>query len=192
MTGTSSASKLRFRVGVCTTAILVVHICLAATASFNNTVATNNPLLKVYRQLVVLGPFFAESRIKHSHFFSVQFFRHGEWSETIQPANENFEYYTEYPGRVDKTALIAYEKYLTSQVGELSKTRNMAEVQRSRSFRELATFVSEEYDGANDVPADSIRLVYGLKEYLPKSKSYRPDTLFAHTFNPAAVVDASN
>jgi hypothetical protein len=166
--------------------ILTVHICLALLAYVHQS-RVANPVIKAYRQLVVLGPFFAESRIRHSHFFSVQFFRDGKWSERHQPAREHFNAYAQSPWRFDKLGLIGYEKYLTGEVGKRARSKSLSDAKNPKDFRELAAFVLGEYGGGE---ADSVKLVYGLNEYLPHLKVYRPDTVFMHTYNPYTIGSA--
>ena len=181
----SSTNTLRFRIGVASIVILLVHICLAAAAFFN--LGESNSIVRVYRQLVLLGPFFAESRIKHSHFLAVQFLYDGKWTEVIKPSKANFAAYANAPWRIDKMSLVAYERYLGNAVSELSKEKSSEEIQHSKAFRELSMFLVGEYSGDRTLPPDSVKLIYGLHEYIPALRSYKADTLFVHTYHPETI-----
>jgi len=179
-----SNSKFHYRVGVAALIILFIHLCLA-TAAFLNPGAVN-PVIKVYRQLILLGPFFTESRIRHSHFLSFQLLKDGKWSEVVEPSKAHFASYANAPWRTDKTALIAYERYLANAVSDLKERKSPEEIQRSKAFRELSAFLIGEYNGDKDLP-DSVKLIYGLYEYIPADRKYNEDTLFVYTYNPEAI-----
>lgn len=181
---TPSTNKFRVSVGIAAVMILSIHICLATAAFFD--LGATNPVIKAYRQLILLGPFFSESRIKHSHFLSFQFSYGGKWSEVIEPLKTHFAEYANAPWRMNKTAFIAYERFLANAVSDLQKIKSPDQIQRSKAFRELSAFVIGEY-ARDHMPPDSVKLVYGLYEYLPADRTYKEDTLFVYKFNPEAI-----
>jgi hypothetical protein len=149
---------------------------------------SRNRVITVYRQLFVLGPFFSESRIKSSHYFSVRHKTEGKWSPPREFVNENFLAFAKRPLRFDRLPYNDYEKRLSYTVGELAKTKNFEEVKKSSSFRELNAFILKEY---LKVSVDSITLLYGLETYNPESKTFKLDTVFNFTYNPNTVGSAS-
>lgn len=175
----------QFRVGLIAALIITLHIGLCLYVSFVPYHALpRKKILAVYRQLVVLGPFFTESRINYSHHFSVRYKRHNGWSSARQFGKEHFEHYRNNPIRWDKLAYIGYENQLTFDLGAFAKGSPFETVQKSSAFRELNEFVMQELIKES---VDSVQLIYGLNYFYPESKSSRMDTVFAYTYNPNVI-----
>ncbi len=144
-------------------------------------------IITLYKQLVVVGPFFTESRIKTSHYLAVSYKRDGKWSTPREYGKEYFLHYTRRPWRFDKLPYNDYEKRLSYEVGQFSGLKTFEKIKANSSFRELNNFVLKEYINA---PVDSLTLTYALNEYIPEIKSYNLDTVFTYTYNPTTVEDA--
>lgn len=169
--------------------IIMLHVALCLYVFIAPDQALpRNKLIDVYRQLVVLGPFFTDSGIKYSHYFIVRFKRNdGSWSPPHQFGKEHFAGYCNNPLRWDKLSYVGYERQMTSAVATLAKNSPFEIVQRSSAFRELNEFVTQELITE---PVDSVQLIYGLDYFRPESKSYWLDTVFAYTYNPNFVAKA--
>lgn len=140
--------------------------------------------MNLYRQLVILGPFFAESRITYSHFLSVEFKANDTWSPPRQIGKEHFLAYVENPWQFNKLSYLGYERYLVTSVASLGTNRPFEEVQQGVAFRELNEVLMTEFIKTS---VDSIRIVYGLNHYTPATGSYALDTVFIHTYNPDTI-----
>lgn len=141
----------------------------------------------MYNRLVLIGPFFQESRIKTSPHLYVSYYDNNLWTPPRDYALENFSFYSGHPWRYGKLRMNYYDRYISNKVGQLNETMQLSDVKDSQAFRELHQFVMEEYLKR---PVDSIALVYGLNHYVPQTNSTRFDTTFAYTYNPAEIAPA--
>jgi len=144
----------------------------------------SNRLSSLYSRLILLGPFFVESRIKSSPHLYVRYNVNSAWSPFTDYAIENFRFYYEHPWRYDKLHFNDFERYISYQVGKQSKSKQFEQIKNSRVFRELNQLVLQELIRK---PVDSVTLVYGFNLYLPESKTFRFDTIFKYTYNPKAI-----
>jgi hypothetical protein len=178
-------SSLRWRIAIVSLVVVFVHVVLCLCVIF--IPATNLPKNKVitlYRQLFVLGPFFADSRIKSSHHLSVRYKSKDGWSAPREFANENFLAFSKLPLRFDRLPFNDYEKRLSYSVGELAQHKSFEAVKKSAAFRELNEFILQEYIG---VPVDSINMIYGWQQYDPRSEKFQLDTVFNYTYNTSTI-----
>ena len=168
----------------------MLHVVLALYVVFaRKDLPRHSKIIKLYKQLFVIGPFFTESRIKTSHYLAVRYKQQGTWSMSREYGKEYFLLYAQKPWRFDKLPYHDYEKRLCYEVGRSSENKTFEQVKRNSSFRELNDFLLTEYV---NVPVDSLSLTYGLNEYIPKIKSYSLDTVFNYTYNPNTLDEARN
>jgi hypothetical protein len=146
-----------------------------------------NPLTSLYAKVVLLGPFFEESRIKTTPHLLVSFKTDGQWSGIHNLAEENFAEYTRNPLRYQKLRYCDYERFLSRQLSQQIGYREFNEVKDLRIFRELNQYLLQERIG---IPIDSLHIVYGLNTYDPVNAISTMDTLFTYTYNPNAVAHA--
>jgi len=175
----------QLRVGLIALAIISIHIAISLyvlVVPFQ--FQPKHKLVSVYRQLVVLGPFFTESRIKHSHFLSFRYKQHQGWSVTREFTKEQFYAYFNSPWRIDKLSYINYERQLGFAIGAVAARVPFENVKTNSSFRELNEFLVQEIIKA---PVDSIQIIYGLDQFIPDTKSYSLDTVFVYTYNPNLI-----
>jgi hypothetical protein len=177
--------SIQYRIGLTAGLIILLHIAFSVFIVFAPpSLQGNNKLWKIYRQLVILGPFFDEARIKYSSHLSLRYFADGQWSGMRMLTGEQFATFVKYPWKVDRLSSIAYERHLAYIIGNMAAHQPFSKVQHSASFRELNAFLMEE---AIEPAVDSVALVYGLHYYIPENKSYRQDTVFAYTYSPGSI-----
>jgi hypothetical protein len=178
-------NKKRYQIGVIALSIIVLHIGLAFLAIAFGDRFIHNPVVKIYRQLVVLGPFFTESRIQDSHCLSITYKQNDTtWSSPRVLSKESFSMYSEKPGQLNRLAYLGYERYLIHSISQSLTQHSIEKVHNSSPFRELNGFLLAEIV---KVPVDSMRLVYTLNHYIPDTKSYVTDTVFVHSYNPGSI-----
>ncbi len=182
-----SQSK-QFRIGLIALVIVAFHILLSLIVFFVPAqVLPHNKVITLYRQLVLLGPFFTESRIKYSHHLSVQYKKNDVWSEPREFGKKRFSEYIDRPWQVQNLAYIGYEKMLAAEIARVAEKHPVELVLRSSSFREMNSFLTKEMI---KFPVDSMRILYGLDHYNLQQKSFLLDTLFAFTYNPSSIGNA--
>src|SRR5215204_1158339 len=98
-------------------------------------------MVGVFRQLVLLGPFFTESRIKSTRYLSIRYKKDGTWSSLRNLSQEHFEAYRARPWRWDNLAYIGYETDLALTLGRVAKDRTLDAIKNSSSFQELNGFL---------------------------------------------------
>ena len=170
------------RIGSIALVIVLFHMILGLYVAFvPDQFLSSNKLTNAYRRLVVLGPFFTDSRIKQSQFLSVRYLQHHTWSTFRVFGKEHFASYYRRPWQYSNLAYIGYERQLAHSVATEAKSKPFESVRKSVVFRELNEFLVEELIKKQ---VDSIQLVCGWDYYDPSAKSYLPDTLFVYTYNP--------
>ena len=177
----------RYRIGLIALTIILLHVVLSlyffvAPAQFR----VRHKIVNVYRQLVLLGPFFTESRIHSTHYLSFRYKRENNWSTFRNLGREQFVSYQENPWRWDKLSQIGYQRHLAYTIGELATRQSFEAIKRNSAFRELNGFL---HAGFIPVAADSIQIVGSMESYIPKSRAYRQDTVFMFTYNPSSIGD---
>jgi len=173
------------RIGFFILTILIVHVALCLYVILvPEKMMLQNKAVKIYKQLMILGPFFTESRIKSSHYLSVRYKKNGTWSSPREYAKENFLFYCENPWRYDRLPYGDYEKRLSYTVGKLAEKQPLDLVKKSSSFRELNEFILQENIHEK---VDSIHLIYGLNQYHPDKGIYTLDTIFNWMYNPNSI-----
>ena len=190
MNDPTSDTSFNKKIGATACVILLLHILLSIFAVTAPKQWVNaNPLTGLYDKLILLGPFFHESRIKSSPHLYVSYQIHNSWSPARDYGVENFALYRERPWRFDKLHSNDFERYISYQVGSQDKSRHFQEVSASKAFRELNQFVLQELI---QQPVDSVTLVYGVNTYLPESRTFRFDTILNYSYNPGAIAPAKH
>ena len=173
------------RIGLMTLVIVALHVAVGLYFFFTpRKLQPQNRVASLYRQLVLLGPFFTESRINYSPYFSIRYKSQGTWSEAREPGRESFSSYLNEPWQVRHLAYIVYEKQLTAELGSISKTGSFENLKKSATFREFNDFMLGEIMKS---PADSIHVVYGLHYLSKNAHEAALDTIFNITYNPLSI-----
>ena len=141
----------------------------------------------MYRQLVLLGPFFTESRIKSTRYLSIRYKHDNAWSSFRNLSQEHFSAYRASPWRWDKLAYIGYETDLALTLGPVAKGRPLDAIKNSSSFQELNGFLMQEFIPAH---VDSVQVIGHGITYVPTSQTFLSDTTFVFTYNPHTIVEA--
>jgi len=177
--------SLRRRIGIAAAAIALLHVVLSITFLLSPKEAQQSSMIRLmYNQLLLIGPFFNESRIKTSPQLYVRYYENNQWTPVRDVAAENHAYFLRHPWRYDRLRINYFERYMTRRVGQWNSRSDVESVKESRSFRELNQFVLQEYIQR---PIDSLSLVYGVSQYYPETNSIRFDTTFAYTFKPSEI-----
>lgn len=175
----------RKRIGGVAVIILSFHIFLSLLVlGMPRAIVQSHPVAALYNQLILVGPFFQEDRLKNSAHLYVSYKVNDQWSPFTDHAQRQLEVYRKYPWRYESLHVGDLERYLSRQVGHSQGSATIDAVQRSRAFRELNQFVVEELV---PMPVDSIWLLYGTNLYLPKSHTVRFDTIFTQRYNPSHI-----
>jgi hypothetical protein len=177
--------SLRKRIGLAATVVVALHIVLSLVFTLTPNAAQHAGLVGLmYKRLMLIGPFFNESRIKTSPHLYIRTYENGRWSSARDFANENYVFFQSHPWRQDMLRMNYFERYISKKVGQRNKPLELGELNESGSFRELNQFVLREY-----IPhsIDSISLVYGLNRYFPETNTSGFDTTFVYTYNPAEI-----
>ena len=165
--------------------IALVHIVLCCIFMLTPKSAIPSGVVGLtYTRLMLIGPFFHESKITTSPHLYVRYYKNNQWSSSKDVATENRLYFHSHPLRYDRIRLNDFERYISHQVGLLSSADDFESVKGLRVFRELNQFVLQEYIKQ---PIDSLSLVYGVNRYFPATGTTRFDTTFAFTFDPAEI-----
>lgn len=180
--------RLKSRIGLVAVIVVMLHIAIASIVVFSPQGSLRGyKIITVYKQLIVVGPFFTESRIKTSHYLAVRYKREGNWSSEREYGKEYFLSYTRRPWRFDKLSYNDYEKRLCYEVGKFSENKTFEQVKSNSDFLELNNFLLNEYI---KMPVDSLSITYALNEYIPKINSHNLDTVFRYTYNPNTLDEA--
>ena len=179
--------KKQYRIGLIVLVIISLHIVLClyfvfAPAQFR----VRNRAVNVYRQLIVLGPFFTESKIKSTHYLLLRYKRNGVWSDSRNLSREHLLVYRSNPLRWDMLSKIGYETHLAYAMSDLAKAKPFETTKKSAVFQELNGFLMQEFI---PVTVDSVHLVGQLETYVPTTRNYLLDTTFVVTYNPTSIDD---
>jgi hypothetical protein len=180
--------KKQFRIGLITLAIISLHIILClyflfAPAQFR----VRNRMVNLYGQLMLLGPFFTESKIKSTIYLSLRHKQNGVWSASRNLSREHLAVYRNNPWRWDMLSQIGYETHLTFSISDLAKGKSFEAIKNGSTFQELNGFLMQEFI---PTPVDSVQIIGQMENYIPKSRNYLLDTTFVFTYNPASIGDA--
>ena len=174
-------ASFKKKVGIGALILVVLHILLAVSTILSPKQSLKlNVVASIYNQLILLGPFFQESRIKASPRLYVSYNKKGVWSSYRNYGEENFLSYQGNMWNYYRLHLSDYERYISNQIGSQKNTNDFEHVKNSRAFRELNQYVIREI---LEEPVDSVRLLYGVNSYLPESKISRFDTIFSYRYN---------
>ena len=177
--------SLRRRIGIAAAAIALLHVLLSIIFLLSPKAAQHSSMIRLtYNRLLLIGPFFNESRIKTSPHLYVRYYENNQWTPVRDIASENHAFFLSHPWRYDRLRINYFERYITRQVGQLNSRSDVEVVKESRAFRELNQFVLREYIQR---PIDSLSLIYGVNQYCPETNSTRFDTTFAYTFKPSEI-----
>ena len=182
-------ASFKKKVGIGALIIVLMHILLAVfTVLIPQDRIKSNIVASFYNQLVLLGPFFQESRIKASPHLFVSYKRKDVWNPYRDYASENFLIYKQNLWNYYRLHKSDFQRYIANEVGQ-QKMKGFDEVIKSRGFRELNQHITGELIGE---PVDSLKLLYGVNTYFPDSKTSRFDTIFYYTYNPNQVAGFKN
>ena len=170
--------------GIAAVLVVFLHILFSIFVLLTPGKHNAKSLGKLYNQLVLLGPFFTESRIKTSPHLYISFKVKDTWSPFVDHGLANFKSYCQHPWRYGKLHYGDFERYISLQIGEQIRHKEFKGMGSSRAFRELNQFIVQEVISRQ---VDSVSLVYGLNVYLPETKTVRFDTVFKYTYNPSAI-----
>ena len=174
----------QFRIGLIALVIISLHIVLCLYLLFSPAqFRVQTGLATVYRQLVLLGPFFAESRIKSTRYLSIRY-KQDTWSSFRNLSQEHFAAYRASPWRWDHLANIGYETDLAYTLATVAKGRPFDAIKGSSAFQELNGFLIHEFI---PMPVDSVQIIGHGITYVPTSQTYLSDTTFVFTYNPHAI-----
>jgi hypothetical protein len=178
-------NRYRLLAGRIALSVITLHVVICIFLFFLPTryLSQNSPA-RLYKSLVLLGPFFTESRIKDSPRLSIRIKNVEGWSEARELTQEHFSEYAGLPWRYDHLARISYERYLGQAVGSMFKHQTFEKIKEGASFRELNAYLMREVIKEK---VDSIEVVYGSNLYIPASRTFRLDTIFASTYNPLSI-----
>jgi len=182
-------SSLKSRIGAAAIVVVILHIAFSVVVLRSSRKQNSSGLRSLYSHLILLGPFFQESRITSSPHLYISYKVNDSWSPVADPGIANFTFYREHPWRYDKLHYSDFERYIALQVGQKARSKEFQDVQHSRPFRELNHFILREVIRE---PVDSVSIVYGLNFYSPETKAMRFDTVFNYTYNPNVIGPAKN
>jgi hypothetical protein len=173
------------KVGIGALTLVLLHLVLSVSVILipGQRIKTNM-VGALYNQLILLGPFFQETRIKASPHVYVRYTKNGMWTPFRDYGKENFSMYKESPWRYRKLHVNDFERYISNQIRAQRNFRNFDQAKNSRAFRELNQYVLQELIR---MPVDSVNVLYGLNMFLPASKTFRFDTIFNYRYNPIQV-----
>jgi len=140
----ASPFKKKIGIAACLVILLYVLACLLIII-LPEKVVYSNPATSLYRRLILLGPFFQESKIKASAHLLISSYQNGSWSQFIDYGHKNRGEYLKRPWRYDKLHSNDFEQYITRQMASPKKLRHVEEVKGSKSFRELNQFILSQY-----------------------------------------------
>jgi hypothetical protein len=174
----------QFRIGLIALVIISLHLVFCLYHLFSPAQSrVQNVIGIVYRQLVLLGPFFAESRIQSTRYLSIRY-KQDTWSSFRNLSQEHFAAYCASPWRLDHLANIGYQTDLTYTLATVAKGRPLDSIKGSSAFQELNGFLINEFI---PTPVDSVQVIGHGVTYIPTSQTYLPDTTFVFTYNPHAI-----
>ena len=175
----------QFRIGLIALVIISLQIVFCSYLLFSpKQFRVKNGIVTVYRQLVLLGPFFAESRIKSTRYLSIRYKQRNAWSSIRNLSQEHFAAYHASPWRWDQLAHIGYETDLAYTMGTVAKGRPFEAIKSNSTFQELNGFLIQEFI---PMPVDSVQVIGHGITYVPTSQTFLPDTTFVFTYNPHAI-----
>jgi len=165
--------------------MLLLHLllCIYCVVTPDRFIPRNS-VTTIYRNLILLGPFFTESRILDSHYLSYRYKIADSWSDVRHLSREHFALYSEVPWRIDHLSAINYERYLLRSMHETANGYSFQEVRKTKPFRELNSFLVNE---VVTQPTDSTQITYTTDRYLPDTKSFALDTVFTFIYNPKSI-----
>ena len=170
--------------GIAACVLILIHILICVLVFvLPPRIVHANFLTSTYRSLMVVGPFFYESRIKSSSHLDIKFYTNGRWSSVNEARIENFAKYKRMPWRYDLLRRNDFEEYAAYHIQSLGK-KDLETVKRSKVFRELNQFILGQHGDSN---VDSVSLRHFIKVYLPESDSFRYDTIFTCTYSPHEI-----
>ena len=173
----------QFRIGSIALVIISLHIVLSLYLLFSPAQFRVTGMATVYRQLVLLGPFFAESRIKTTRYLSIRY-KQDTWSTFRNLSQEHFAAYRASPWRWDHLANIGYETDLAHTLATVVKGLPLDSIKGSAAFQELHGFLIGEFI---TMPVDSVQIIGHGITYVPTSQGFQSDTTFVFTYNPHAI-----
>jgi hypothetical protein len=176
----------QFRIGLVALMIISAHVLLCLFLLLSQG-RVQNKMLGMYKQLVLLGPFFTESRIQATRHLFIRYKKNNTWSPFRDPSQEHFAAYRSSPWRWDKLSYLGYERHLSQAIEDHARRGSFESVRNSGAFRELNGFLVGELI---PMPVDSVEVICEVVRYIPGKKQYLLDTTFAFSYNPQSVGEA--
>ncbi|HEX6225751.1 MAG TPA: hypothetical protein VFZ52_15140 [Chryseolinea sp.] len=165
--------------------IIAAHVVLCLSFLFFPAQGRlQNGMVAVYKQLVLLGPFFTESRIKTTRWLSIRYMKGNTWSSYRNLTEEHLKSYRANPLRWDKLSYVAYERHLGQTLESVAHNKPFEIVKSSAAFRELNGFLLQEFIA---MPVDSIQIICQEMTYLPREQTSILDTTFVFNYNPVTI-----
>ena len=173
----------QFRIGSIALVIVSLHVVLSLYILFFPAQFRVTGIATVYRQLVLLGPFFTEARIKSTRYLSIRY-KQETWSTFRNLSQEHFAAYRASPWRWDQLANIGYETDLAYTLATVAKGRTLDSIKGSSAFRELNGFLIGKFI---TMDVDSVQIIGHGITYVPTTRTFLSDTTFVFTYNPHAI-----
>ena len=184
MNPASSNQKFRKTLFWFTIIFLSVHIFLGSLSILYPIDFVPGKLNSFYKKLIVLGPFFIDTRIKTSpHLYISDSSPSGDWLPFQDIAQENFSNFQQHPWRYDKLKWSDYERYVTREAHtEIHLLKNI-DGSEGKASLELTRYISM----VQHSQSDSIWLLFVWNTWQPDSQSVKTDTAFNVVLKPKTV-----
>ncbi len=177
----SSNQKFRKVLFWLATLFFAFHILLALQAIFFKIDFLPARVNSFYKKLIVLGPFFSDSRITTSpHLYVSCPSSSGEWLPFRNVGLENFRDFQTYPWRYDQLKLSDYERYVSRKAYKEIKALKYIDGSEGIATTELIQYVIR----LQPSQTDSIKIIYIWNTWQPESQSTKTDTAFAVIYKP--------
>ncbi len=164
-----------------TALFLTLHLLLAIQTIFLKIDFLPSKINSFYKKLIVLGPFFSDSRIITSPHLYVSYpSSSGEWSPFRDVGQENFAYFQKHPWRYDHLKWSDYERYASRKAYKEIKPLKYIDGSEGVASAELVQYVKR----LQSLQPDSTRLIYIWNTWHSESQSIKTDTAFTVIYKP--------
>lgn len=163
------------------TLFLAFHILLALQIIFFKIDFLPSKINSFYKKLIVLGPFFNDTRITTSPHLYVSYpSSSGEWLPFRDVGLENFTNFQTYPWRYDQLKWSDYERYVSRKAYKEITALKYIEGSEGAATTELIQYVIR----LQPSQTDSIKIIYIWNTWQSESLSLKMDTAFAVLYKP--------
>jgi hypothetical protein len=181
MNSTSSNQKFKKVLFWMATLFLALHILLAIQSIFFKIDFLPGRINSFYKKLIVLGPFFSDTRIQTSpHLFVRYPTSSGEWSPFHEAGLANFRDFKNHPWRYDQLKWSDYERYVSRKAYTEIRALKYIDGSEGMASAELIQYVRK----LPSSEPDSVMLTYIWNTWQPETRSVKTDTAFAVMFKP--------